>query len=297
MNIVHASKVILFLMLCLVSANVIAEQPESIRLWAGAAPEALGANDQDQPLILKFSPREGKNTNTAVVILPGGAYGHLAMDHEGRQIADWLNKNGVHAFVCDYRHRGKGYGHPAPMLDAQRAIRTVRARAKEFGFDPNRIGILGFSAGGHLASTVSTHFDEGDAASDDVIERQSSRPDFTILCYPVVAMGTAYTHKGSQRNLLGKNPEEETVRWLSNQNHVTKRTPPAFLWHCADDAAVPSENSIVYFQALLASGVPAELHVYETGGHGIGLAQGKPGVQDWSDACLSWMKRRQLLNQ
>lgn len=297
MNFVHACNLILFLTWSLASSSGIADQPDSIRLWSGTAPEALGDSENARPSILKFSPEQSKQTKTAIVVLPGGGYGHLAMGHEGHQIASWLNENGVHAFICDYRHHGKGYSHPAPMLDAQRAIRTVRSRANEFGIDPDRIGVLGFSAGGHLASTVATHFDDGDANSDDVIERQSSRPDFAILCYPVIALGTSYTHKGSQRNLLGKKPTDEMIRLLSNQLHVTKQTPPTFLWHCSDDSSVPPENSIVFFQALLASGVPAELHIYETGGHGVGLAQGKLGVEDWSDSCLTWMKRRQLLER
>ncbi|MDA8563939.1 alpha/beta hydrolase [Mariniblastus sp.] len=287
----------LVLIFCTICTQLNADQPDSLSLWSGQAPESLGEVEKDQPRLLKFSPAKETKTGTSIVILPGGAYSHLAMDHEGFQIAKWLNKNGIHAFVCDYRRRGKGYGHPAPMLDAKRAIRTVRSNAKQYGIDPSKIGVLGFSAGGHLASTVATHFDSGDANSDDIIERQSSRPDFAILCYPFIAMGTPFSHKGSQRNLLGKEPAMATVKMLSNHLQVTKDTPPTFLWHCSDDKTVPPENSIVYFQALLASGVPAELHIYQSGGHGIGLAAGKTGTEDWSDACLSWMKRRSLLDQ
>ena len=288
---------ILALTLCTISIDLNAEQPESLRLWPGRPPESLGDAEKDQPKLLPFLSAVETKSETAIVILPGGGYGHLAMDHEGVQIAKWLNKNGIHAFICDYRHKGKGYRHPAPMLDAKRAIRMVRSNAAQFGIAPNKIGVLGFSAGGHLASTVATHFDSGDADLDDRIERFSSRPDFAILCYPVIAMGTSFSHKGSQRNLLGKNPAEADVKMLSNHLHVTKNTPPTFLWHCSDDKSVPSENSIVYFQALLASGVPAELHIYQQGGHGIGLASGKTGTQNWSDACLSWMKGQKLLGQ
>ena len=286
---------VLFIALLLISGYADADQPESIRLWAGQAPESLGDDEKDRPAILKFTPAAADSTDTAIVIFPGGGYGHLAMDHEGHQIANWLSQNGVHAFICDYRHKGKGYRHPAPMLDAKRAIRTVRSKATELGFDPGKIGVLGFSAGGHLASTVATHFDLGDASSNDIIERQSSRPDFAILCYPVIAMGTPFSHKGSRRNLFGKEASDETDRMFSNHLHVNKNTPPTFLWHCSDDTTVPVENSIVFYQALVSSGVPAELHVYEKGGHGIGLAAGKSGAENWSDACISWLRARQLL--
>ena len=287
---------VLVLILLSISAHVDADQPDPIRLWNGAAPESLGDGKNDQPTIQRFSPAEEDQTGTAIVILPGGAYGHLAMGHEGRQIAEWLNESGVHAFICDYRHRGKGYGHPAPMLDAQRAIRTIRANAKQFGIDPSKIGVIGFSAGGHLASTICTHYDAGDADSDDIIEQQSSRPDFAILCYPVISMGTSFTHKGSQRNLFGKNAAKKTLQKFSNHQHVTENTPPTFLWHCSDDKVAHPKNSIVYFQALLAAGVPAEIHVYEKGGHGIGLATEKPGVQNWGAVCVDWMARRKLLD-
>lgn len=287
---------VLVLTLCTISPDLNAEQPESLRLWPGQAPESLGDAEKDQPRLLKFLSAGESKSETAIIILPGGAYSHLAMDHEGVQIAKWLNENGIHAFVCDYRHKGKGYRHPAPMLDAKRAIRLVRSNASQLGIASNRIGVLGFSAGGHLASTVATHFDSGDADSIDVIEQHSSRPNFAILCYPVIAMGTSFSHKGSQRNLLGKNPSKADVRMLSNHLHVTDNTPPTFLWHCSDDKTVSSENSIVYFQAMLASGVPTELHIYQQGGHGIGLATGKTGTQNWSDACLSWMKGRKLLD-
>ena len=181
------------------------------------------------------------------------------------------------------------------MLDAQRAIRTVRSNAARFGIDPGKIGVIGFSAGGHLASTVATHFDDGDADSGDVVDQQSSRPDFAILCYPVISMDAALTHKGSQRNLFGKEPADETLQMFSNHLHVTDNTPPTFLWHCSDDSVVRPGNSIVFYEALIAAGVPAELHVYEKGGHGIGLAAGKAGVEEWSNACVSWLRGRQLL--
>jgi acetyl esterase/lipase len=217
------------------------------------------------------------------------------MDHDGHQIGRWLNEHGMAGFICDYRHRGKGYGHPAPLQDAQRAIRTVRSRANEFGVDPNKIGILGFSAGGHLTSTVLTHFDNGDSTSTEPIPRASSRPDFGILCYPVIAFDQPYTHRGSQRNLLGDNAAPELVSSLSNEKQVTDQTPPCFLWHTWEDKGVPPENSVVFYQALLAHKIPAELHVFEKGRHGLGLAKDTPGTSAWPQACVAWLKGRGIV--
>ena len=220
---------------------------------------------------------------------------HLAMDHEGHEIAAWLNSLGVAAFICDYRHRGKGYGHPAPLEDAQRALRTVRSRAAEWHIDPERVGILGFSAGGHLASTAATHFDSGDPDSQDLVARQSCRPDFAILCYPIIALGEPYTHRGSQHNLLGKNAQPELVQSLSNEKQVSEDTPPTFLWHTHGDRGVPAENSVRYYLACLRQNVPAELHIYEQGGHGVGLAKQVPGTADWPHRCAEWMRTRALI--
>ena len=200
----------------------------------------------------------------------------MAVDHEGRQIAEWLNSIGVAGFVLEYRHHGRGYRHPAPLDDAQRAIRTVRARAAEWKVDPQRIGIMGFSAGGHLASTAGTHFDRGNPAAEDPIARASCRPDFLILCYAVIAFGEPYTHRGSQENLIGKNAPADLVRSLSNEKQVTKETPPTFLFHTDADTAVPAENSIYFYLALRKAGVPAELHVFRPGQHGLGLAKAPP---------------------
>ena len=192
--------------------------PVTELLWPSGAPGALGDEAKDKPaLIIHLAkptaddPKVAK-PNAAVVIFPGGGYGNLAMGHEGRDVAKWFNSLGMSAFIVDYRHRGKGYGHPAPMLDAQRAIRTVRARADQFGVDPLRIGVIGFSAGGHLASTVATHFDAGDSNAADQIDRVSCRPDFAILCYPVILFDQDSTHRGSQRNLLGERCRSRTHR-------------------------------------------------------------------------------------
>jgi len=266
-----------------------AAAPISEPLWPRGAPGALGTEPKDVPQLIWSLPPAGTETGAAIVVCPGGGYGHLAMDHEGKQVAAWLNERGIAAFVCDYRHRNKGYGHPAPLQDVQRAIRTVRARAEELGLDPARVGVLGFSAGGHLASTVSTHFDAGDDAASDPVERVSCRPDFSILCYPVIAMGEPYMHAGSMKNLLGESPDPKLVESLCNNKQVTKETPPTFLWHTSEDTAVKPENSIVYYQACLAAGVPVELHIFQKGRHGVGMNPDVPGADRWGEALHTWL--------
>lgn len=257
-------------------------------LWPGGAPAAQGQETGDQPTITAYAaPAAGRN-GTAVVVFPGGGYGHLAVDHEGEQVARWLNGAGISAFVVRYR-LGPKYRHPVMLGDAQRAVRTVRARAAEWGVDPRKIGVIGFSAGGHLASTAGTHFDGGRVGAADPVEAVGSRPDFMMLIYPVITMRDAYTHQGSKRNLLGEKPEPRLVWLLSNERQVTADTPPTFLVHTTDDAAVPVENSLLFFQALREAGVPVELHVYETGRHGLGLAPGHPLMSSWPDRALAWM--------
>jgi acetyl esterase/lipase len=278
-----------FVSVCLcLSAS--AAEPTTMLLWPTGAPGANGDEAKDKPTLIAYLPEKDKATGAAIVICPGGGYGHLAMDHEGKQIGEWLNSQGIAGFVCDYRHRGKGYGHPAPLQDAQRAIRTVRARAKEWGVDPTKVGILGFSAGGHLASTALTHFDAGDSAASDPIAQQSSRPDFGVLCYAVIAFDEPFTHKGSQINLLGKDASPELVASLSNEKQVTKNTPPTFLWSTSEDTGVPPQNSLAFYDACQRNHVPAELHVYEKGRHGLGLAAGTPGTENWPAACITWLK-------
>ncbi len=273
----------------------IAAEPKTELLWPKGAPGALGDRPADKPTLIVYLPEKTKAPTAAVVICPGGGYGGLAMDHEGHQIARWLNSLGVAGLILDYRHRGKGYGHPAPLQDAQRAIRAVRARAAEWNVDPAKIGIMGFSAGGHLASTAGTHFDQGNPAAEDPVERASCRPDFMILCYAVIALGEKYTNRGSQENLLGKNPDPALVRSLSSEKQVTRQTPPTFLFQTDEDTTVPSENSIQFYLALCAAGVPAELHVYQRGSHGIGLGANVPGTAAWPTACENWLRNRGLL--
>ncbi|MFN0019973.1 MAG: alpha/beta hydrolase [Pirellulaceae bacterium] len=278
------------LLMTLLAASSFAAEPKTELLWPAGAPGAKGTEAKDKPTLIIYLPEKEKANGGAIVVCPGGGYGGLAMDHEGHQIARWLNENGIAAFICDYRHRGKGYGHPAPLEDAQRAIRTVRSRAKEFNVDPAKIGILGFSAGGHLTSSAVTHFDKGKADSDDPIQKVSCRPDFGVLCYPVIAFNEKFTHVGSQNNLLGKDASEDLIKSMSSEKQVTAETPPCFLWHTYEDTGVPPENSVVFYLACIKNKVPAELHVYEKGRHGVGLAKGMAGTENWPMECIAWMK-------
>lgn len=257
-------------------------------LWPQGTPGAVGNADADKPTLTVYLPPVEKANGTAVVICPGGGYGHLAVDHEGREIAEWLNAMGVAGFILRYRIAPR-YHHPAPLQDAQRAMRMVRARAKEWKIDPARIGIIGFSAGGHLASTAGTHFDDGKPSANDPVERVSCRPDFLILCYPVISLGE-HRHDGSRRNLLGENPEPALVESLSNEKQVTSKTPPTFLFHTTDDPVVPVENSVLFYLALRKAGVPAEMHLYAHGRHGVGLARQDQVLRSWPGRCEDWMR-------
>jgi acetyl esterase/lipase len=270
------------------------DPPASIPLWPQGAPGAVGHEDADKPSVTMYVPPADKANGTAVIICPGGGYGFLAMDHEGRQVAEWLNQRGVTAFVLKYRIAPR-YHHPAPLEDAQRALRLIRARAKEWKVDPRRIGIMGFSAGGHLASTAGTHFNSGKADAEDPVERVSCRPDFMILCYPVISFSDPSTHVGSRNNLLGKNSDPSLVENLSNEKQVTAETPPTFLFHTNEDKGVPAENSVLFYLALRRAGVPAELHIYEKGQHGIGLAPNIPVLSTWPQRLEGWLMERGLL--
>jgi acetyl esterase/lipase len=265
-------------------------------LWPGGAPGALGTEAVDKPKITVYLAPADRATGSAVVVCPGGGYRVVAADHEGKQIALWLNSIGVSAFVLQYR-LGERYRHPVPLEDAQRAIRLVRSRSKEWRVDPRRIGILGFSAGGHLASTAATHFDDGQPGATDPVDRESSRPDFAVLCYAVISLEDPPAHAGSRRSLLGDAPDPALVALLSNEKQVTPRTPPTFLWHTADDTAVPVENSLLFFEALHKAGVPGELHVFPHGRHGLGLAPGDPAVSQWARLCAVWMEGLGLLKK
>lgn len=261
-------------------------------LYPNGAPDAAGEEDRDKPSLTYYLP--SKKNGTAVIVCPGGGYGALAMDHEGKQIADWLNSLGISAFVLKYR-LGPRYRHPSMIQDAQRAIRMVRAQAADLGLAADRIGIWGFSAGGHLASTAATHFAEGNAQAPDPVERVSSRPDFAVLAYPVISFTTEYTHRGSKRNLLGENPDEKLAASLSNELRVTPQTPPTFLFHTNEDSGVPPENSVLFYLALRKAGVPAELHIYEKGRHGVGLAPTDATLSSWPARLADWFRTRGLL--
>jgi acetyl esterase/lipase len=257
------------------TAPLLAQPKEAFPLWAKETPGALGADPvKDIPTLTPFFPAADKATGASVVICPGGGYGGLA-GHEGKDYALWLNAHGIAGFVLKYRLGSAGYRHPAMMNDVNRAVRYVRANAGEWKLDAKRIGVMGSSAGGHLASTAVTHFDAGKADAIDPIERASSRPDLGILCYPVISMGV-HTHNGSKNNLLGKEPSEELVKLLSNELQVTKATPPCFVWHTWEDKGVKVENAMEFAAALQRNGVPFDLHVYQKGAHGIGL-----GVKGW----------------
>jgi acetyl esterase/lipase len=278
------------------SATLARAEPQptnSFALWPNAAPGALGSAEKDIPTLTPFFPDPAKATGAAMVVCPGGGYAHLA-PHEGRDYARWLNEYGIAAFVLKYRLGSDGYHHPAMLQDAARAVRLVRARSADWKLNANRIGIMGSSAGGHLASTLLTHFDGGKSDAEDPIERESSRPDLGILCYAVITMKVA-THGGSKANLLGPNPSPELVEELSNELHVTTNTPPCFVWSTEEDETVPVENSLQFAEALRKAGVPFDLHIYQKGGHGMGLGsqQWNPSKRHpWTADLAFWLKEQ-----
>ena len=275
-------------------------EPVTMPLWQGKAPGALGDADSDRPTLTLYAPWTGYPPNPghplapAVIVFPGGSYGFLASNHEGRQMANFLNAMGLTAFVLKYR-LGPRYQHPVELSDAQRAIRTVRSRAKEFGVLPDKIGVLGFSAGGHLASTTETDFDSGNQQASDPIERVSCRPDFAILAYPVISLIAEYTHPLSRHNLLGDNPSPALVKELSGELNVTPQTPPTFLFSSSTDTVVPPENSVAFYLALHKAGVPAELHIFENALHGVGLDLADPSVGEWGTLLIHWLRERKVL--
>lgn len=275
-----------------VSGTARAAEPGVIRLWEGPAPGAIGKGKEppDIPTLTLYQPGPGMSNGSAMVICPGGGYGGLA-PHEGKPIAEWMNSLGTTAFVLQYR-LGPKYHHPVEMEDAARAIRLVRTRCAEWKVDPNRIGITGFSAGGHLASTIATHFDAGNPGAPDPIDRASSRPDVVILGYPVITMTDPYTHAGSRENLLGKTPAPVLIEELSNEKHVTPNSPPCFIVQTADDAVVPAKNAEMFAEAYRKAGVPVELHVFPHGPHGIGLGGDDPVLSTWPKLCAKWLEGR-----
>jgi acetyl esterase/lipase len=266
--------------------------PAPTPLYQGVVPDAQGTQDKDAPHVLEYVPAKAAAPTSAIIICPGGGYAGLAMDHEGRNEATWFRDHGIAAFVLQYRLPAQGYRHPVPMHDGQRAIRWVRSHAAEFNIDPHKIGIMGFSAGGHLASTLDTHFDAGNPAAPDPVDRVSCRPDFAILVYAVISMKPGLTHQGSKDNLLGPNPDPALVANLSNETQVTAQTPPTILFHAVDDGAVPIENSRDMYAALQKAGIPSELHEYPHGGHGFGWTAGQTVPAGWFEVDLyAWLRK------
>ncbi|MBA9079186.1 alpha/beta hydrolase [Rufibacter quisquiliarum] len=293
------------------SASVYSQtRPMELPLYEGPVPNEVAGKNEEQlevrpnksqsitrvrtPTLTVFLPAQGKANGTAVVICPGGGYAKLAFSHEGTDVARKFAEQGVAAFVLKYRLPDATVSSKpevAPLQDAQRALLVVRQRAKEWGVNPERVGIMGFSAGGHLASTAGTHFTQAQVANP---QNLSVKPDFMLLLYPVISGDSAMSHKGSFSNLLGKKPTAEKLREYSNERQVTAQTPPAFLVHASDDKTVPVHNSLVFYQALLQHNIPAELHLYQRGGHGFGL-NNKTTKDDWFASCLHWLDSNSLL--
>lgn len=288
-----------------------AGQPEQILLWPAGHPANKDPADQVQeqrddadppwmsgtsrtkPSVMAYLPE--RPNGAAVVICPGGGYGSLSMEKEGVEVAQWMNQRGMAAFVLRYRCGGGKNQQPAPLNDAQRALRLVRSRADQWKLDPERVGILGFSAGGHLASSAATKFDSGDSSSDDPLDRPSSRPNFAVLVYPVISMREGVTHGGSRRNLLGEDADEALVEAWSTDEQVSDDTPPTFLIHASDDRAVPLRNAMLFYEALIQHGVPAEMHIYEQGGHGFGMLRGDRPADQWPTLLEPWLRGQGVL--
>jgi len=263
----------------------------TIPLWRSGAPGALGDAADDTPTLTVYLPAGPNVTKTGVVVAPGGGYEHLAIQKEGEDIALWLNTRGVAAFVLKYR-LGPKYHHPIELGDAQRAIRTVRANAAEYGVATDHVGMWGSSAGGHLTATAETRFDNGNASAVDAIDRQGSRPDFLVLAYPVITLMDPQAHTGSRKFLLGDVPDPALVQSLSAETQVTSDTPPTFLFATTDDKTVPVMNSVLFYEALVKAKVPVEMHLFQHGGHGAGLAAANPQLSVWPDLVIKWMRER-----
>ena len=260
----------------------------------GTIDERRNLSNVHHPEMLVFLPKNKKAIKTGVLICPGGGYGFLSIDKEGIEIAKWFNSIGVTAFVLKYRL--KEYGYPAPLDDAERAMRIIRSRAGEFDIHPNQVGVIGFSAGGHLASTLATHYHTSPQKTDDPLDKYSTRPDFLILLYPVISMQDGVTHMGSKKNLLGDNPDTNLVNLLSNELQVNDKTPPAFIAHANDDKAVSVLNPILFYTALVKAGVPAEMHLYEKGSHGFGMRPNRGiAANNWPVRCAEWLAQRGLV--
>jgi acetyl esterase/lipase len=279
-----------------ISSTASAQTPstdlQTVLLWEKGAPGALGDSPEDRPSLTIF--RATGAGGTSVIVAPGGGYRNLSMDKEGRQVASWFNAMGVTAYVLQYR-LGPRYHHPIELGDAQRAIRWVRSHATQLGIAPDRIGMMGFSAGGHLTATAGTHFDDGNPNAPDPIDRVGSRPDFLILAYAVISFDPAIAHRGSEVALLGDNPDPKLVQELSDELHVTPKTPPTFLFSTNADTTVPAENTVRFYLALRQAKVPAEMHIFQNGPHGVGLDLADPALSVWPTVLSNWLRGRGLL--
>lgn len=293
----------IFLAVMISSANA---QPLKMKVWPDGAPENNGLTAPEEQFdgvrvrnvseaeMFVYLPEKAINTGVAVLICPGGGYQMLAMDHEGFEMAEWLNKRGVAGIVLKYRMPNGN--HAIPSADARRAMRMVRMNAEKWGIDPSKIGIAGSSAGGHLAATVGTRFDAGNANAPELVERMSSRPDFMLLLYPVITMNEKYTHMGSRNNLLGKENNPDLIEFYSNDRHVSNDTPPAFLVLADDDKAVVPQNSILFYTALKENEVPAVLHIFQKGGHGFGMRKTGIAADQWPGMFEAWLKAMKILS-
>ena len=269
---------------------------QTVRLWPGPAPEAKGTSCYDIPALTIFEPRQGTGNGSAVIIFPGGSYRILAADLEGREVADWFTARGFRAFILSYRLTSHGYLLPVPLLDARRAIQTVRARAADYHIDPNRIVVIGFSAGGHLAALAGTQFVPGDPDAVDAIDRVSSRPDFLVLGYPwigAISSDTSHLSYGKIYNLMYQCAALRAA--YSPDLFVTKDTPPTFIYHTFTDQTVPVEQSLRFFEALVKAGVPSEMHIFANGPHGTGLGKGNPALDQWPGLLETWLRAQGLL--
>lgn len=285
----------LFFTLILILTTNMSQAQEKIFLYPSTEKVTKDGFDKEPPFIEYFKANPDSVNGSAILVCPGGGYGHLADQHEGVDIAKFYNQYGFDAFVLHYRlNNGAQQGHryPAQHNDATTALRLIKSRAKEWKLDPERIGIIGFSAGGHLASTVGTIIKPADKKSKIALEQWSSRPSFMLLIYPVISLSSKYAHRGSAENLLGKNPEFSLLDSLSTQNRVTAQTPPTFLVHSTDDNAVPPENSVMFFEALRKENIPSTLHIYDHGGHGYGMAPKDPVLNTWPLLTVKWLERQ-----
>lgn len=298
-------KLLIFCFVMIINLAAAHSQNTIIKLWPNGVPGSIrnesyaeieqlvdGSpsryNKVSDPTLTVFLPAAGKATGTAVLICPGGGYGTLAFDHEGYQIARWLNENGIAGIILKYRlpsdliMKDKTTG---PLQDAQEGIRSIRRHAAEWQINPRKVGVIGFSAGGHLASTLSTHYAEKVYPSDTT----SARPDFSLLIYPVITFDSTFTHMGSRTNLIGRKPSPGLIRHFSNEQQVDAMTPPAFMVHSMDDNVVPVRNSIEYYNRLVRYKIPSELHVFQAGGHGYGMSAGKGTQAAWPGLCINWL--------